>query len=127
MLAQALARLSPLLRRHLLPSMPVRRHPLALLGRKLLELLVPLHHAYWYPALGRTGIDDLHFHDLRHTFASRYMMAGGDLYTLQTLLGHKIAQMVRRYAHLSERHLRAAVELLATPGRKPWSEERQRN
>jgi integrase len=81
---------------------------------------------YWYPALGHTGIEDLHFHDLRHTFASRYMMAGGDLYTLQTLLGHKTAQMVQRYAHLSERHLRAAVELLAMPGRKPWSEGRQR-
>jgi integrase len=82
---------------------------------------------YWYPALGRTGIEDLHFHDLRHTFASRYMMAGGDLYTLQTLLGHKTTQMVQRYAHLSEQHLRAAVELLAAPGAKPWSEERQRN
>ncbi len=42
MLAQPQARLSPLLRRHLLPSMPVRKHTLALPGRKLLELLVPL-------------------------------------------------------------------------------------
>src|SRR5215472_6818484 len=33
---------------------------------------------YWYAALKRAKIADLHFHDLRHTFASRYMMAGGD-------------------------------------------------
>ena len=82
---------------------------------------------YWYPGLGRAGIEDLHFHDLRHTFVSGYMMAGGDLYTLQTLLGHKTAQMVQRYAHLSVQHLKAAVELLAASGPKPWSEKQQRN
>jgi integrase len=31
-------------------------------------------------ALGRAGLNDLHFHDLRHTFASQWMMAGGELY-----------------------------------------------
>lgn len=34
-------------------------------------------------ALGRSGLTDLHFHDLRHTFASQWMMAGGDLYVLE--------------------------------------------
>lgn len=37
---------------------------------------------YWYAALKRAGVENLHFHDLRHTFATRYMMAGGDLYSL---------------------------------------------
>jgi integrase len=75
----------------------------------------------WYPALKRAEIEDLHFHDLRHTFASRYMMRGGDLYSLQILLGHKTAAMVQRYAHLSHAHLQAEVERLAAPGPKPWA------
>lgn len=75
----------------------------------------------WYPALKRAEIENLHFHDLRHTFASRYMMRGGGLYSLQTLLGHKTAEMVQRYAHLSHAHLQAEVERLAAPGPKPWA------
>ncbi len=76
---------------------------------------------YWYPALKRAGNEDLHFHDLRHTFASRYMMAGGNLYSLQILMGHKTAAMVQRYAHLSREHLRAEVERLVAPGPRPWT------
>ena len=41
------------------------------------------------------------FHGLRHTFASHWMMDGGDLYKLQQILGHKSAQMTMRYAHLA--------------------------
>ena len=69
----------------------------------------------WTPAVSKAGIEDFHFHDLRHTFASRLVMAGVDLYTVQTLLGHKSAAMVQRYAHLSPEHLRKAVEKLVTP------------
>ena len=41
------------------------------------------------------------FHDLRHTFASHWMMAGGDLFKLQKVLGHKSTELTLRYAHLS--------------------------
>jgi len=41
------------------------------------------------------------FHDLRHTFASHFMMHGGDLFKLQKILGHKSISMTLRYAHLS--------------------------
>ena len=41
------------------------------------------------------------FHSLRHTFASHWVMRGGDLYKLQRILGHKSVAMTQRYAHLS--------------------------
>ncbi len=66
----------------------------------------------WYPALRQAGLQDLRFHDLRHTFASRLAMGGIDLYTVKELLGHKTTQMTSRYAHLSLDHQRRAVEVL---------------
>lgn len=48
-------------------------------------------------------------HILRHTFASHFMMAGGDVLTLQRILGHGNIQMTMRYAHLSPDHLDAAM------------------
>jgi site-specific recombinase XerD len=61
-------------------------------------------------ACERASISDLHFHDLRHTFASHWMMAGGDLYVLKSILGHKSIVMTQRYAHLSPEFKRAAVD-----------------
>jgi integrase len=63
-------------------------------------------------ALKRAGIEDFHFHDLRHTFASHVIMRGGSLKDVQELLGHKTMTMTLRYAHLSQEHKRNAVNLL---------------
>jgi integrase len=41
------------------------------------------------------------FHGLRHTFASHWMMRGGDLFKLRTILGHSSVEMTMRYAHLA--------------------------
>lgn len=50
-------------------------------------------------------------HILRHTFASHYMMNGGDILTLQRILGHGNITMTMKYAHLSPDHLKSALTL----------------
>ena len=52
-------------------------------------------------ALKRAGIEDFRFHDLRHTFASHWVMRGGDLFKLQKILGHSSIEITLRYAHLA--------------------------
>lgn len=43
----------------------------------------------------------IRFHDLRHTFASHWMMKNGDIYRLQKILGHHSIEMTQRYSHLT--------------------------
>jgi integrase len=50
-------------------------------------------------------------HILRHTFASHFMMNGGNILALQKLLGHHSLTMTMRYAHLSPDHLQEARAL----------------
>ena len=67
----------------------------------------------WFePAVERSGLADFTWHCLRHTFASRLVMAGVDLRTVQELMGHKTIAMTCRYAHLAPSHKLAAVERL---------------
>ena len=72
-------------------------------------------------ALGRAGLTDLHFHDLRHTFSSQWMMAGGDLWVLRSILGHKSIAMTQRHAHLSPGYKKAMVERMEQIWAKPIS------
>jgi site-specific recombinase XerD len=70
----------------------------------------------WFePALADAKIASFSWHCLRHTFASRLVMAGVDIRTVQELLGHKTIAMTVRYAHLAPKHTLAAVERLDTP------------
>ncbi len=55
--------------------------------------------------LQMAGIKEFRFHDLRHTFASWYMMNGGDLYELAKILGHSNIKMTERYAKLAKTHI----------------------
>ena len=61
------------------------------------------------PALVKTGIKDGCWHTLRHTAASRRIMAGVDLVSVKEILGHRDIQTTLRYAHLAPGHLRDAV------------------
>jgi len=49
-------------------------------------------------------------HVLRHTYASHFMMNGGDILTLQRILGHSTITLTMRYSHLSPDHLQGAVK-----------------
>ncbi len=60
----------------------------------------------------KAGLNDVRFHDLRHTFASHLVMAGVDLMTVKELLGHKTLKMTERYSHLSPDHKANAVKVL---------------
>ena len=63
-------------------------------------------------------LTDVTPHVLRHAFASRLVMNGVDLRTVQELGGWKSMSMVERYSHLSDRHKAEAVELI---GRKHFT------
>jgi len=56
-------------------------------------------------ACAEVGIDDFHFHDLRHTWASWHVQAGTPLMVLKDLGGWETLDMVQRYAHLAPSHL----------------------
>jgi len=62
--------------------------------------------------LKKAGLKDFHFHDLRHTFATRLIQNGVDLYKVKELLGHKTITMTMRYAHHYPESLRSSVEVL---------------
>lgn len=60
-------------------------------------------------AVARADIPNFRFHDLRHTFASHFMIRGGNLYDLKEILGHSDMKMTMRYAHLSPHHLHGSI------------------
>jgi integrase len=69
-------------------------------------------------AVKRAGLVDFTFHDLRHTFASRLVIAGVDLATVKELMGHKHITMTLRYTHLAPGHMRSAIAALDGVGEK---------
>ena len=53
----------------------------------------------------RSGICRLHAHLCRHTFATRFLINGGDVFSLQQILGHSTLTMVSHYVNLASSHI----------------------
>ena len=72
-------------------------------------------NTHWKRYLKEAKIENFHWHDLRHTFASRLVMKGINLYIDSKLLGHRSLDMTERYAHLAPDFLQNAIDVLAIP------------
>ena len=69
----------------------------------------------WAEVTKAASLPDLRWHDLRHDFASRLVMRGVPLFTVQKLLGHANSRMTQRYARLAPDTLADAVNKLGAP------------
>lgn len=76
---------------------------------KVFELPRVMFYRYFDKARKDSGLQAFRFHDLRHTFASHFIMQTRDLRTLQAVLGHATPTMTMRYAHLDREHVAAKM------------------
>jgi len=80
------------------------------------------HHLYreFKAAQLKAGLNrTIRFHDLRHTFASQYIMNGGNIYDLQKFMGHANSNQTARYAHHSMEYLHQAMSKFSLGESKP--------
>lgn len=67
----------------------------------------------WWNALKIARIEDFHFHDLRHTFATDMLAAGAGEFAIQAALGHANIKTTKIYAHVQNDGLRLALEAVS--------------
>ena len=64
-------------------------------GKKLADF-----KSAWWTALTRAGIEDFHFHDVRHSFATELFDICGRGFTVQTTVGHSDIKTTEIYTHV---------------------------
>jgi len=72
-------------------------------------------------AAEKPGIRKIRMHDLRHTFASNYVIKGGNIVSLRKILGHSTINTTLRYVHLAPDFMAKDIERLDF--RIQWSPE----
>ena len=90
-------------------EMLLKRERVVSISGRVFDITVSAIKDAFDRAIAKTGIDDFHFHDLRHTFGSRLIQMGIDLYLINELLGHKSINMTKRYTHHNEESLKTAA------------------
>ena len=102
---------------HQTKSGKLRRVPLPLELAAELRLrvgpLLPFHNGTGFTRQVRrySGVQRFHPHQMRHTFACRWLESGRSLEALQQVLGHSTITMTQRYGRLSDEYVRREAEL----------------
>ena len=93
-----------------------RTHPGPKQGGEDIQVGVPSGRPVWR----RTGLREIGWHDLRHTFCSHLAMKGAPVRAIQELAGHASIQTTQRYMHLAPSATRSAIDLLEAGS--PWQQ-----
>lgn len=92
-------------------TLPLTNKAKAALGERGIGRLFPAFpRKAWENALAKAGIEDFHFHDLRHEAVSRLFELGMNPMEVAAVSGHKTMQMLKRYTHLKPADLLRKME-----------------
>lgn len=93
-------------------TIPLTQKAKAALGDRGIGRLFPTFpRKAWEGAIERAGLEDFHFHDLRHEAVSRLFERGMNVMEVKSVSGHKTLQMLARYTHLKPADLLQKMEV----------------
>jgi integrase len=82
-------------------------------GERVFQTTIEAFKKCWKRAVGRAGIKNLHFHDLRHEAISRFFEMGLTVPEVALISGHKDVRMLFRYTHLKSSDLALKFQKMA--------------
>jgi integrase len=86
----------PLSNRAILQLMDIQPH----ISGRVFPISVTALRGQWRRMIAKTGLDDLHLHDLRHEATTRLFEKGFNIMEVSTITGHRDLQMLKRYTHI---------------------------